>query len=110
MTTDHTAEALKHAIARERLVSQAYDGQQQAYRELEALYNAMTRRCLEAEKKLQRAEAALQSIHDNSGVVCHEFETCAHPACTSSHYAWIEADAYFKPGLYQPATTQEVSQ
>ncbi len=93
MTTDHTTEALKHAIAREQLIGQTYTGQQDSYRELEALYNAMAKRAL-------TAEAALRDIHNNSGKVCEDFGICTHVACQSSVYAWITADKYLRPEQY----------
>ena len=51
-------------------------------------------KALEAENA--RLRAALQTIRDNYGQVCEEFEICQHPACASSCGAWLLADDALK--------------
>ena len=56
---------LAAAHERERIAAEAYHGQQQSYRDLEALYQAMTERAQAAEAELARRR---QAAHLNEGV------------------------------------------
>ena len=42
--------------------------------------------------KLMIAITALQTINDNYGKVCPEFEICTHQSCNSSSGAWLVAN------------------
>lgn len=61
MTTRLQAD-LTAAQARERIAVECYERQQQAQRELEALYTAMTERALEAEERERALSAALTGL------------------------------------------------
>jgi hypothetical protein len=52
------------AIKRERIATTAYDQQQSSYRELEALYQAMTERAQVAEDRIRRAAEHLPGRPD----------------------------------------------
>jgi hypothetical protein len=43
------------------------------------------------EKILSIAKEALQKIHDEEGVVCHEYTVCDHATCQSSYTSWAIA-------------------
>jgi hypothetical protein len=40
----------------------------------------------------QRLRAVLQTIRDECGQVCYQYETCQHAACSGSYKAWALAD------------------
>lgn len=95
---DRLDAALQQALERERIISETYNGQQQSYRELEALYQASQARALSAEADAAALKEALIARHtcetcggkgsywvDNDGEAEHEVCDC-----------WIEADEALK--------------
>jgi hypothetical protein len=52
---------------------------------------------IELQRQLGVATTALERIRSECGVVCSEFETCAHTACQSSYTAWDIANEALGP-------------
>lgn len=62
----HAAEWERNAAQeRERIAREAYEQQQQSYRELEALYTAMTERAQKAENVLKALRVSRHEEHDD---------------------------------------------
>lgn len=59
---DHWTLAARAAQQRERTAAQAYQQQQSSYRELEALYTAMTERAQRAEQELARLRDLVRDL------------------------------------------------
>jgi len=91
----------------ERLRLRLADAEQQASNAItwqramvraQAERDAETTRAVLAEEFADRVKAALVEVKAAAGAVCLDFETCEHPACTSSYAAWQIADAALRGG------------
>jgi hypothetical protein len=71
-----------------------------------ALDNAAEREVRESE--VANLRGALQTIRDNYGRVCVEYELCHHIACESSVGAWMEADAALSAASQGPAAGETI--
>lgn len=90
----HVVELERNAAqAREKIARDAYEGQQQAYRELEALYAAMTERAQRAEAKwnteiVRAAQAGLDSY-----ALYEAIQEAIDCGCRGVHWVDIEGEA-----------------
>ncbi len=60
---------------------------------LNAAAPRLLRELVEENERLRRA---LETIHDRKGIVCPEFELCAHEGCQAAYEAWLDADNALK--------------
>lgn len=83
---------------RERIAAEAYNGQQQSYRELETLYQASQERALKAEAELERVRTVAADLIDQymrypDGSIAHEFMSAQEDALEYfEDIKWLRAE------------------